>query len=124
MPKLNSAIIPQHLLHNLTFSQEPASIFELAMLGLELKESGWSPADGSKENLAKYIVTFLSGKANMLKDYFCLDIVVSIFPTDSKLLSLRQFILLFINGVLRSFWFRISIVSLTILLSVFDSGRE
>ncbi|CAK8686008.1 unnamed protein product [Clavelina lepadiformis] len=54
---------------------EPASIFELAMLGLELKESGWSPADGSKENLAKYIVTFLSGKANMLKDYFCLDIV-------------------------------------------------
>uniref|UniRef100_H2ZDT7 DNA mismatch repair protein S5 domain-containing protein n=1 Tax=Ciona savignyi TaxID=51511 RepID=H2ZDT7_CIOSA len=53
---------------------ESAPIYELAMLGLNLEESGWTPADGSKENLANYIVNFLGGKAEMLNDYFCIDI--------------------------------------------------
>uniref|UniRef100_H2ZDT6 DNA mismatch repair protein S5 domain-containing protein n=1 Tax=Ciona savignyi TaxID=51511 RepID=H2ZDT6_CIOSA len=33
-----------------------------------------SEPDGSKENLANYIVNFLGGKAEMLNDYFCIDI--------------------------------------------------
>jgi len=53
---------------------EPADIFQLAMIGLDLEESGWNPADGSKENLSEYIVTFLSTKAEMLKDYFSFEI--------------------------------------------------
>nr|CAB3263866.1 DNA mismatch repair protein Mlh1-like [Phallusia mammillata] len=53
---------------------EPAPIRDLAMLGLEMKESGWTPEDGSKEDLADYIVKFLSEKSEMLKDYFRLEI--------------------------------------------------
>uniref|UniRef100_F6UF19 DNA mismatch repair protein Mlh1 n=1 Tax=Ciona intestinalis TaxID=7719 RepID=F6UF19_CIOIN len=53
---------------------EAAPIYELAMLGLNSEESGWTPADGSKEKLAKYVVNFLVEKAEMLSDYFCLDI--------------------------------------------------
>ena len=60
----------------LRYLQEPADIFQLAMIGLDLEESGWSPADGSKENLSEYIVTFLSTKAEMLKDYFSFEIKV------------------------------------------------
>nr|XP_026695234.1 DNA mismatch repair protein Mlh1 isoform X2 [Ciona intestinalis] len=56
------------------FRLTAAPIYELAMLGLNSEESGWTPADGSKEKLAKYVVNFLVEKAEMLSDYFCLDI--------------------------------------------------
>ena len=55
-------------------SKEPAPIYDLAMLALESEESGWSEADGPKEDLAKYIVDFLKSKAEMLDDYFSMQI--------------------------------------------------
>lgn len=53
---------------------EPAPIYELAMLALDLDESGWTEADGPKADLAKYIVDFLSSKSEMLMDYFSIEI--------------------------------------------------
>ena len=44
------------------------------MLALDLEESGWTPADGPKEGLAQYIVDFLMSKAEMLHDYFSLEV--------------------------------------------------
>ena len=44
------------------------------MLALDLEESGWSEADGPKDDLAKYIVDFLKSKAEMLSDYFSMEI--------------------------------------------------
>ncbi|XP_064085225.1 DNA mismatch repair protein Mlh1-like [Macrobrachium nipponense] len=52
----------------------PASINELALIALDLEESGWSEADGKKEDLANYIVTLLQSKSPMLDDYFSLKI--------------------------------------------------
>ena len=54
--------------------QEPAPIYELAMLALDSAESGWTEADGPKEDLAKYIVDFLRTKAEMLADYYSMEI--------------------------------------------------
>ncbi|KAL3831500.1 hypothetical protein ACJMK2_023241 [Sinanodonta woodiana] len=62
---------------------EPAPIFDLAMLALDLEESGWTEADGKKEDLAQYIVDFLKGKAEMLQDYFSMEI-----DQDGNLLTL------------------------------------
>ena len=53
---------------------EPAPIYELAMLALDCEESGWSQEDGSKQDLAKYIVKLLQGRAEMLLDYFSVEI--------------------------------------------------
>uniref|UniRef100_A0A8D2FR23 DNA mismatch repair protein MLH1 n=1 Tax=Theropithecus gelada TaxID=9565 RepID=A0A8D2FR23_THEGE len=53
---------------------EPAPLFGLAMLALDSPESGWTEEDGPKEGLAEYIVEFLKKKAEMLADYFSLEI--------------------------------------------------
>ncbi|NXD27368.1 MLH1 protein, partial [Spelaeornis formosus] len=53
---------------------EPAPLYELSMLALEDPESGWTEEDGPKEGLAEYIVEFLKKKAEMMKDYFSLEI--------------------------------------------------
>ncbi|XP_062607465.1 DNA mismatch repair protein Mlh1-like, partial [Saccostrea cucullata] len=53
---------------------EPAPIYDLAMLALDLEESGWTEADGPKHDLAQYIVDFLTSKAEMLSDYFSIEI--------------------------------------------------
>nr|XP_022308230.1 DNA mismatch repair protein Mlh1-like [Crassostrea virginica] len=53
---------------------EPAPIHDLAMLALDLEESGWSEAGGPKDDLAKYIVDFLKSKAETLSDYFSMEI--------------------------------------------------
>ncbi|KAM5157801.1 DNA mismatch repair protein Mlh1 [Mantella aurantiaca] len=53
---------------------ESAPIYDLAMLALDSPESGWTEEDGPKEGLAEYIVQFLQKKAEMLKDYFSLEI--------------------------------------------------
>ncbi|XP_053374339.1 DNA mismatch repair protein Mlh1-like [Mercenaria mercenaria] len=53
---------------------EPAPIYDLAMMALDLEESGWTDADGPKENLATYIVSFLKSKSEMLQDYFSIEI--------------------------------------------------
>ncbi|XP_077352149.1 DNA mismatch repair protein Mlh1 isoform X2 [Festucalex cinctus] len=52
----------------------PAPIYELAMLALDSEESGWTEEDGPKEGLAQYIVDFLKKKAEMLEDYFSMEI--------------------------------------------------
>ena len=44
------------------------------MMALDLEESGWTDADGPKEDLAQYIVNFLKSKSEMLQDYFSLEI--------------------------------------------------
>ncbi|XP_072029569.1 DNA mismatch repair protein Mlh1-like [Amphiura filiformis] len=51
-----------------------APIYELAILALESEESGWSESDGPKEQLAQYVVELLQSKAEMLEDYFSLEI--------------------------------------------------
>nr|XP_033786421.1 DNA mismatch repair protein Mlh1 isoform X2 [Geotrypetes seraphini] len=53
---------------------EPAPLYDLAILALDSSESGWTEEDGPKEGLAEYIVQFLQKKAEMLKDYFSLEI--------------------------------------------------
>ncbi|GFO28216.1 DNA mismatch repair protein mlh1 [Plakobranchus ocellatus] len=53
---------------------EPIPIKELVMLALDCSASGWSPADGPKDEMADYVVTFLGSKAEMLQDYFSLEI--------------------------------------------------
>uniref|UniRef100_A0A4W6FE08 DNA mismatch repair protein MLH1 n=1 Tax=Lates calcarifer TaxID=8187 RepID=A0A4W6FE08_LATCA len=52
----------------------PAPLYDLAMLALDSEESGWTEEDGPKEGLAQYIVDFLTKKAEMLGDYFSLEI--------------------------------------------------
>jgi len=54
--------------------QEPVPILDLAIMALELEESGWNEADGPKEDLADYIVNFLKSKSEMLLDYFSIEI--------------------------------------------------
>ena len=54
--------------------QNPAPIYELAILALESEESGWTENDGPKEQLAEYVVELLQSKASMLEDYFSLEI--------------------------------------------------
>ncbi|XP_064613647.1 LOW QUALITY PROTEIN: DNA mismatch repair protein Mlh1-like [Liolophura sinensis] len=53
---------------------EPAPIYELSMLALDCEESGWVETDGPKEELSQYIVDFLKSKAEMLQDYFSLEV--------------------------------------------------
>ncbi|XP_022062930.2 DNA mismatch repair protein Mlh1 isoform X1 [Acanthochromis polyacanthus] len=52
----------------------PAPLYDLAMLALDSEESGWTEDDGPKEGLAQYIVDFLKKKAEMLEDYFSVEI--------------------------------------------------
>uniref|UniRef100_A0A672ZV26 DNA mismatch repair protein MLH1 n=1 Tax=Sphaeramia orbicularis TaxID=375764 RepID=A0A672ZV26_9TELE len=52
----------------------PAPLYDLAMLALDSEDSGWTEDDGPKEGLAQYIVDFLKKKAEMLEDYFSLEI--------------------------------------------------
>lgn len=44
------------------------------MLALDSEGSGWTEEDGPKEGLAQYIVDFLTRKAEMLRDYFSMEI--------------------------------------------------
>ncbi|XP_068184317.1 DNA mismatch repair protein Mlh1 isoform X2 [Antennarius striatus] len=52
----------------------PAPLYDLAMLALDSEASGWTEEDGPKEGLAQYIVDFLKKKAEMLDDYFSMEI--------------------------------------------------
>ncbi|XP_068597667.1 DNA mismatch repair protein Mlh1 [Brachionichthys hirsutus] len=52
----------------------PAPLYDLAMLALDSEASGWTEEDGPKEGLAQYIVDFLKKKADMLEDYFSVEI--------------------------------------------------
>ncbi|XP_002735708.1 DNA mismatch repair protein Mlh1 [Saccoglossus kowalevskii] len=52
----------------------PAPLYELAMIALDLEESGWSESDGPKEDLGQYIVDFFKSKKEMLLDYFSMEV--------------------------------------------------
>ncbi|GIZ04355.1 DNA mismatch repair protein Mlh1, partial [Caerostris extrusa] len=52
----------------------PAPIADLAMIALDSEDSGWTVADGPKEQLAKYVVDLLKSKAPMLDEYFSFEI--------------------------------------------------
>ena len=54
--------------------QTPASIYDLAMLALTSEESGWTSDDGPKEQLAQYVQDLLVSKAELLDDYFSMQI--------------------------------------------------
>lgn len=53
---------------------EPLSIREIALCGLDLPETGWTPDDGDKNDLAQKIHTILTEKGEMLSEYFSLSI--------------------------------------------------
>ncbi|KAK2091925.1 DNA mismatch repair protein [Saguinus oedipus] len=53
---------------------EPAPLFDRTMLALDSRENGWTEEDGPKEGLAEYSVESLKRRAEMLADYFSLEI--------------------------------------------------
>lgn len=46
----------------------------MALLALDLPECGWTPEDGDKVDIAKYACQFLISKAEMLLEYFSIEI--------------------------------------------------
>ncbi|XP_066903081.1 DNA mismatch repair protein Mlh1 [Halyomorpha halys] len=59
------------------------SLYDLAMLGLEDPESKWKEEDGKKEMLAETVSQVLVTKAEMLSDYFSIEI-----DNEKRLLSI------------------------------------
>ncbi|XP_033203372.1 DNA mismatch repair ATPase Mlh1 isoform X1 [Bombus vancouverensis nearcticus] len=53
---------------------EALPLYDIAMLGLETKEAGWSEEDGPKEELATSVKELLLEKADMLKEYYSIVI--------------------------------------------------
>ncbi|XP_046622766.1 DNA mismatch repair protein Mlh1 isoform X1 [Neodiprion virginianus] len=53
---------------------EPVSLSDLAMLGLETEEAGWTEEDGEKEELANSVKELLLEKADMMNEYFSIII--------------------------------------------------
>lgn len=49
-------------------------VYDLALICLELPETGWTPEDGDKKELAEKIKTILIDKGPMLDDYFSMRI--------------------------------------------------
>uniref|UniRef100_A0A8C4NK96 DNA mismatch repair protein MLH1 n=1 Tax=Eptatretus burgeri TaxID=7764 RepID=A0A8C4NK96_EPTBU len=52
----------------------PAPLYKLAMLALESPQSGWTEEDGPREELAQHVASSLQEKAEMLGDYFSVEI--------------------------------------------------
>ncbi|OAD52098.1 DNA mismatch repair protein Mlh1 [Eufriesea mexicana] len=53
---------------------EALPLYDIALLGLDTKEAGWTEEDGSKEELATSVKELLLEKADMLKEYFSIVI--------------------------------------------------
>ncbi|XP_012283469.1 DNA mismatch repair protein Mlh1 isoform X3 [Orussus abietinus] len=49
---------------------EPLPLYDIAMLGLDLEEAGWTEEDGKKEDLAESVKELLLEKTDMMKEYF------------------------------------------------------
>ncbi|XP_031847500.1 DNA mismatch repair ATPase Mlh1 [Nomia melanderi] len=49
-------------------------VYDLALLGLDTEEAGWTEEDGTKEELATSVKELLLEKADMLKEYFSIVI--------------------------------------------------
>lgn len=52
----------------------PLDIKELALIALNMADTGWTPEDGPKEDLAENTAGILIAKAEMLRTYFEIDI--------------------------------------------------
>lgn len=52
----------------------PLPLFELAMTALDLPETGWTPEDGGKKELAERVAEILTEKGEMLEEYFSMEI--------------------------------------------------
>lgn len=52
----------------------PAPVVDLARMALDSPESGWSPADGPKDQMAQFCRDLLVDKREMLEEYFSLEI--------------------------------------------------
>lgn len=65
----------------------PADIKSMVVMALESPESGWSEADGEKADLAQTVVDLLTDKADMLDDYFSMEIVCGKLCTIPMLLD-------------------------------------
>lgn len=50
------------------------SLYDLAMIGLDSRRSGWTEEDGTKEELAERITNILCEKAQILKEYYGLAV--------------------------------------------------
>jgi len=80
----NSVTLSKHLFRQLILRDigqfdvlklcPPPPVKELALLALEQEESGWSEANGSKEELADKAEELLASKAELLKEYFSLEL--------------------------------------------------
>ncbi|XP_043518406.1 DNA mismatch repair protein Mlh1 isoform X2 [Frieseomelitta varia] len=53
---------------------EALPLYDIAMLGLDTEEAGWTEEDGPKEELATNVKELLLEKADMLKEYFSIVI--------------------------------------------------
>ena len=79
VPKLSEHLFYQVVIRNFgNFSAirlDPApSLKDLARIALDSKDSGWTEADGSKEDLAEFVEKSLLDKAEMLDDYFSVEL--------------------------------------------------
>lgn len=52
----------------------PLSIYELALVALDLPETEWTPEDGDKKTLAARAAEILTEKGEMLNEYFSMEI--------------------------------------------------
>ncbi|CAM9598965.1 unnamed protein product [Lampetra fluviatilis] len=52
----------------------PAPLYQIIMMALEDPDSGWTEEDGPREELAEHAAAFLNQRAEMLQDYFSLEI--------------------------------------------------
>jgi DNA mismatch repair protein MLH1 len=53
---------------------KPVPIPVLLQLALDCPDSGWTEEDGPKEDIVKYIVAILLNRADMLKEYFAMEL--------------------------------------------------
>ncbi|XP_003708650.1 DNA mismatch repair ATPase Mlh1 isoform X1 [Megachile rotundata] len=60
--------------HGVIKFSDAIPLYELAMLGLDTEEAGWTEEDGTKEELAKNVKELLLEKTDMLKEYFSIVI--------------------------------------------------
>lgn len=67
--------------------EESLKIYELALIGFDLKECGYEEADGSKKELAKQVEKILLEQRQMLSEYFSMTI-----NDDAKIESLPRII--------------------------------
>ena len=74
--------------------QNPAPLYKLAMLALESPQSGWTEEDGPREELAQHVASSLQEKAEMLGDYFSMEIdAVSIVLASIGKMATRDFMI-------------------------------